>query len=111
MTVNSLYAELDKKIPRELSCSWDNDGLMCAPIGEREVKKVLVALDVTEAAVRALLEFREENAPVLFSGGVTSSHLLKAALEAENHFFAPPAYTADNAIGTALLCAKGDRNG
>ena len=32
-------------------------------------------------------------------------------LAEENHFFAPPAYTADNAIGTALLCAKGDRNG
>lgn len=67
--------------------------------------------DVTEAAVRALLEFGEESAPVLFSGGVTSSHLLKEALAAEKHFFAPPAYTADNAVGTALLCRKGENRG
>lgn len=66
---------------------------------------------VTEEAVRTLLSFVEEGAPVLFSGGVTSSYLLKDALKGENHFFAPPAFTADNAIGTALLCAKGVRNG
>ena len=63
--------------------------------------------DVTEAAVRALLEYREGDGPVLFSGGVTSSHLLKEALADGKHFFSPPAFTADNAIGTALLCRKG----
>ena len=47
MTVSELYKILDKKIPRELSCEWDNDGLMCCPDGEREVKRVLIALDVT----------------------------------------------------------------
>ena len=67
--------------------------------------------DVVESAVRALLEFATEEGVVLFSGGVTSSHLLKEALAAENHYFAPPAYTADNAIGTALLCRKGDKRG
>ena len=79
--------------------------------GESKENLARFVFDVTEAAVRALLEFAEENVPVLFSGGVTSSRLLKSALESQNHFFAPPAYTADNAIGTALLCAKGDRNG
>ena len=67
--------------------------------------------DVAEAAVRTLLEYKDEDGAVLFSGGVTSSHLLKEALSAENHFFAPPAYTADNAIGTALLCRKGENHG
>lgn len=51
MTVRELYARLNERIPRELSCPWDNDGLMCCPDGGREVKKVLVTLDVTSAAV------------------------------------------------------------
>ena len=48
MTVNELYKHLDTRISRSLSCEWDNDGLMCCPDGEREVKKALVCLDVTE---------------------------------------------------------------
>ncbi|MBQ8345263.1 MAG: Nif3-like dinuclear metal center hexameric protein [Clostridia bacterium] len=48
MTVRELYLELNERIPAALSCAWDNDGLMCCPDGEREVKRVLVALDVTE---------------------------------------------------------------
>ncbi len=48
MKVCELFAALEKRIPRELSCSWDNDGLMVCPDGEREVHRVLVALDVTE---------------------------------------------------------------
>ena len=80
MTVNKLYAELDKKIPRELSCSWDNDGLMCAPDGEREVKRVLVALDVTEAAVERAVERGCElivsHHPLIFKGlkGITEQN-------------------------------------
>lgn len=55
MTVRELYARLDKRIPRSLSCEWDNDGLLCCPDGAREVKKVLITLDVTaEAAERAI---------------------------------------------------------
>ena len=53
MTVHELYQKLSEKIPRELSCAWDNDGLMCCPKGEAEARRVLVTLDVTEAAVQA----------------------------------------------------------
>ena len=56
MTVNELYAKLDTRIPSALSCEWDNDGLMCCPDGEREVKKVLVCLDVTADALCKALE-------------------------------------------------------
>ena len=49
MKVLELYRFLNEKIPPSLSCEWDNDGLMCCPDGEREVKRVLVALDVTAA--------------------------------------------------------------
>ena len=51
MTVNELYKILNEKIPTSLSCPWDNDGLMCCPDGEREVKKVLVTLDVTGSVI------------------------------------------------------------
>ena len=51
MTVNELSRYLNEKIPRELSCSWDNDGLMCCSDGEREVKKALFCMDVTPEAI------------------------------------------------------------
>lgn len=56
MTISELYRFLDKKIPRDLSCEWDNDGLMCCPDPAREVKKVLLALDITEAIVNEAVE-------------------------------------------------------
>lgn len=51
MTVKELYQYLDQRIPRSLSCEWDNDGLMCCPEEDRRVRRVLVTLDVTDAAV------------------------------------------------------------
>ncbi len=47
MNVRELYDYLDKIIPPSLSCGWDNDGLMVCPDPDREVRRVLVALDVT----------------------------------------------------------------
>lgn len=51
MNVKQLYDVLNEKIPPSLSCSWDNDGLMCCPDPEREVSRVLIALDVTGEVV------------------------------------------------------------
>jgi len=51
MTVKTLYSKLEERIPRELSMEWDNDGLMCAPDPESEVRRVLVSLDVTDEIV------------------------------------------------------------
>ena len=56
MTHRELYRYLEEKMPRALSCAWDNDGLMCCPDGGREVRRVLVALDVTAEAVRYAVE-------------------------------------------------------
>lgn len=56
MTVGALYAELEQRIPRALSCDWDNDGLMCCPDPTAQVKRVLVALDVTGDTVRTAAE-------------------------------------------------------
>lgn len=56
MKVREIYNALDARMPRSLSCSWDNDGLMCCPDGAREVKKALIALDVTGAVVEYAIE-------------------------------------------------------
>ena len=56
MTVNELYGILNRRIPPSLSCSWDNDGLMCCPDSSREVKRVLLTLDVTDGAIERAIE-------------------------------------------------------
>lgn len=56
MTVYELNKYLNQKIPRELSCSWDNDGLMCCPDGNKEVKRALFCMDVTPQAIDFAIE-------------------------------------------------------
>ncbi len=48
MTVKTLYEIFEKKIPVSLREEWDNDGAMCVPDPEAPVRRVLLALDVTE---------------------------------------------------------------
>lgn len=50
-SVAQLYKYLNEKIPTSLSCEWDNDGLMCCPDSEKQVERVLIALDITERVV------------------------------------------------------------
>jgi len=72
MTVNELYGYLNDRIPTSLSCEWDNDGRMCVPNGNREVRRVLIALDVTaEVAQKAILEHFDvilSHHPMIFRG-------------------------------------------
>ncbi len=56
MTVRALYAALETRIPRTLSCDWDNDGLACCPAPDAPVRGILVALDPTEDAVEKAIE-------------------------------------------------------
>ena len=56
MNVKELYDILSEAYPKALSCPWDNDGLMAAADLTAPVKKVLVALDATESAVRYAAE-------------------------------------------------------
>ena len=51
MTIRELYEALDERIPSALSEDWDNDGLMCCADPDQAVKRVLLALDVTDAVV------------------------------------------------------------
>lgn len=72
MTVLELYQYLDAAIPRSLSCEWDNDGLMCCPDRNREVRRVLIALDVTAAvadkAIREGYDVIVSHHPLIFKG-------------------------------------------
>ncbi len=51
MKTKELYNFLNEAIPSSLSCEWDNDGLMCCPDGEKEIKRALITLDITAEAV------------------------------------------------------------
>ena len=72
MNVRELYRALDYRIPRSLSCDWDNDGLMCCPNSNREVGRVLIALDVTsdtvEHAIKGGYDVIISHHPFVFKG-------------------------------------------
>ena len=51
MTFRELYSELDKIFPKSLSCEWDNDGVMCMSAPDKQVKKILISLDIPEDVV------------------------------------------------------------
>ena len=62
--------------------------------------------------IRATLEKLTENAflaygemPVVYAGGVMSCSIVRRSLQRKFHaYFAEPAFSSDNAAGTALLC-------
>lgn len=49
--LSELYSYLNTKIPQELSCDWDNDGLMCAVSPDKPINKVLLSLDITQDVI------------------------------------------------------------
>ena len=51
MTVQELYSKICEKIPESLREAWDNDGIMVCTDTQREVKRAIVTLDVTENIV------------------------------------------------------------
>ena len=80
MTVRELYRFFEQKIPRALSCDWDNDGLMVCPDDTKEVHRVLVALDITAAvaehAIKEGYDLVVSHHPLIF-------HPLKAVAPGE----------------------------
>lgn len=71
ITTGELYSYFDKRIPRELSCEWDNDGLMVCADSSHEIKKVLFALDVTDEvasyAIKGGYDLIISHHPLIFS--------------------------------------------
>ena len=72
MTVIELYNKLCEIIPTTLSCPWDKDGLESCPEPNKEVKKVLITLDITNAAIDRAIEGNFDvivsHHPVFFGG-------------------------------------------
>ena len=77
MTINELNRYMNERIPKTLSCSWDNDGLMCCPDGDREIKKALFCMDVTPEAIDHAIEQGYDviisHHPLIFRGVKTVS--------------------------------------
>ena len=51
MNIYELSEKLDSLIPLSLREEWDNDGLMIAPDGKKEIKTAVAALDATSTAI------------------------------------------------------------
>ena len=68
-TVKQVYEFLDMKAPFRLQMSFDNAGFLVGE-GEREVTKILVALDITEAVIQEAADWGAElivsHHPVIF---------------------------------------------
>ena len=56
ITVRELEKHFDGMLDRRLSCEWDNDGLMLCVDSQKEVKKALLALDITEETLMRAIE-------------------------------------------------------
>ena len=80
MTIKELYAFFDEKIPRALSCDWDNDGLMVCADKNAEVHRVLVALDITAAVAEHAIQ---EGYDLIVSHHPLIFHPLKAVAPGE----------------------------
>lgn len=63
-----------------------------------------LALILKKTTLAAWKEFG--GLPVLFSGGVASSTLLRERLRELDGIFAPPQYSTDNALGVAILASR-----
>ena len=71
-TVNEFYKYLEQAIPAELSYEWDNDGRMCVPFPDGQVKRVLVCLDINDKVVDYAIDGGFDcivsHHPLIFSG-------------------------------------------
>jgi dinuclear metal center YbgI/SA1388 family protein len=71
-TVYEIYRLLNTVLPPSLSCDWDNDGLMVYKKSKIEVKKILLALDITTAVAEYANKIGAQliisHHPLIFSG-------------------------------------------
>lgn len=75
MTVKEFHEKLTELYPRTLSAEWDNDGIMVSPDVNAEVRRVLVALDATDGAIKYAAENGYDTLlvhhPMIFAGART----------------------------------------
>ncbi len=72
MNTKELEIYFDELIPRSLSCEWDNDGVMISSDSDKQIKKALLTLDVTEDSVSRAIEIGADaiftHHPFIFRG-------------------------------------------
>lgn len=56
MTIREFISEMDKLYPRSIAAEWDMDGLQCCADPDKELCRVLVALDATEDTIDAAIQ-------------------------------------------------------
>lgn len=114
-----LALENSKKIPaprisvKGLTCNLSGGENIAAKLFGETADKGLVSAAVFDFVGRTLIELSENltesygEIPIVYSGGVMSNSIIKDMLRVrKNTFFAEPAFSADNAAGTALLCRR-----
>jgi len=116
LALSSEFRKEKVRIPKKETginlSGFENRFLQRMTKGEDRVALAQSIFSVCVEAVSALMEIAEVGkAPVLFSGGVASSSILKRVFSEDRFYFAPPSYSADNAIGIAYLAEKGAANG
>ena len=113
-----LAKENTKKVPKPRVCvkegacnlsGLENMALkLLADTGDKSLVAAFVLEFIAETLARMTAWGRERDAqlPVLFAGGVMSNRLIAENICArfENVYFSKPAFSADNAVGVALLC-------
>ena len=114
-----LALEYDGRIPcarisvKDGRCNLSGLENMAMKLYDSEKDKPLVAAFVFDFIRRTLTEMAKQimdrygKAPVLFAGGVMSNKYMRDKLSEElDAYFSEPAFSADNAAGTALLCRR-----
>lgn len=92
-TVKDIYSFLDEIAPFSTSAPWDNTGLLVGS-GEKQVKKVLLSLDVTsdviDEAIKNNVDLVITHHPLIFEGvkSVTADMLLYKAVASGISFIA-----------------------
>lgn len=114
--LETLAGEIDGKLPRPsmegTSCHLSGVENQCRKRlsdGQTPSEVARFCLMSVNAAVQAMTErllAQYGDLPVVYAGGVMSNAYLKSSLQQRfGGVFAPPAYSADNAAGIALLTA------
>ncbi|QHI68619.1 Nif3-like dinuclear metal center hexameric protein [Tichowtungia aerotolerans] len=72
MKLKTLIQTLEEIAPLELAESWDNPGLLIEPLKTREISKVLLAVDLTDAVAREAVQKKADAIvtyhPLFFGG-------------------------------------------
>ena len=116
-TVKDIYSFLDSVAPFSTSAPWDNTGLLVGS-GEKEVKKVMLSLDVTgdviDEAIKNNVDLVVTHHPLIFEGvkSVTADTLLYKAVTSGISFIASHTCLdiAKDGVNDCLANAVGIKN-